>query len=659
MSRANTKNDNSDFVDEIRREASYRRCLIVQGNVRDVYNDGQNHYLPLSQVLLARFAAMQHNGQPWFSICGLWDSVDGLTFLKPMMQRAFQQVLKQSPAPAVSSRPSGSCPGNTYDDGSSKVPTPANKGSSANGIFKQPEEALTAMRRVLSSTTEQAVFILDWQEYLIGNPSHQDANERQLLTILCKAITEQPTCRITSDALKGPAGLLVIITSNLGSFPESFYKDNPRTKLINIPRPDRPQRLEFFTRNQRDLHVAEPKSEPGRLPSRYGSFDDATLNHMADLCDGLTMIDLQNILVLSSQLSEKMRPDRLVNLYKFGKQSSPWRDLDDRKLDNVVEELKKRVMGQDHAIEAVAAMLESAYVGIDDEKQKQPKGKLFFVGPTGVGKTELAKALAWFVFGDENALIHLDMTNYGQEHDVQRLVGAPPSYVGFEQGGELTNAIHQKPFSVIVFDEIEKAHRKIFDIFLQILDEGRLTDGRGQTVYFDQTIVIFTSNLGQDRKLEDLAALDTAALEAHFKKSVMRYLEKPISEGGINRPELIDRFEEDSIIPFHFITDPDTRKEILRSNLVGLKGSFYERYGMRLEVSDRCIDWIESRKRTGIIRRDIINIAKRYFSKNQLSRFIYRRRHQLKPGRIVMADVPAGRDKITFEIRDGTPSETE
>lgn len=498
---------------------------------------------------------------------------------------------------------------------------------------------------------------------MIGNPSQQDANERQLLTVLGKTITEQPICRTGLDSLEGPAGLLVIITSNLGKVPESLYKDNPRTKLITIHRPDRPQRLAFFTQNQRDLQVADIKTEPGQLPSRYGSLDDATLNHMADLCDGLTVIDLQNTLVLSHHLAEemssKMRPDRLINFYKFGKRSSPWRDLNARKLDNVVEELKKRVMGQDHAIDVAAAMLESAYVGIGDEKQKQPKGKLFLVGPTGVGKTELAKAIAWFVFGDENALIHLDMANYGQEHDIQRLVGAPPSYVGFEQGGELTEAIRQKPFSVVVFDEIEKAHRKIFNIFLQILEEGRLTDGRGQTVYFGQTIVIFTSNLGQDRDIKELAAMDIPALDAHFKNSVKSYLGKPISEGGINRPELIDRVEEDNIIPFHFITDPDIRKEILRSKLVSVKQDFYERFDMRLDISDRCIDWIESRKRSGIIRRDITNIVNRYFSKNQLSRFIFRNRHQVKPGRIVSADVSAEQNKINFEIREGNQNETE
>ena len=244
------------------------------------------------------------------------------------------------------------------------------------------------------------------------------------------------------------------------------------------------------------------------------------------------------------------------------------------------------------------------------------------------------------------------MSEYSHEHDDQRLVGAPPSYVGFEQGGELTNKVRQKPFCVIIFDEIEKAHGKLFDKFLQILDDGRLTDGRGQTVFFQQTVIVFTSNIGQDSG-KDLTALDAAALEAHFKESVIRYFAAPHHEGGLGRPELVDRIEQDNIIVFHYITDPDIRKRILQSKLVSLEQDFRERFGMLFEVSDRCIDWLESRSRTGIIRRDITNVVKRYFNKNRLAMFTYQRRHQLKPGRILLANVPTEQNDIKFEICEG------
>src|SRR5205814_1862259 len=153
-----------------------------------------------------------------------------------------------------------------------------------------------------------------------------------------------------------------------------------------------------------------------------------------------------------------------------------------------------RVKGQDAVIEQVVPTLIRAKMGMSDvgggQHSSKPRGVFFFVGPTGVGKTELSKAIAELIFGDEKAMIRFDMSEYSEEHQQARLIGAPPGYVGFDQGGQLTNAIIEKPFSVVLFDEIEKAHGRILDKFLQILDEGRLTDGMGRTVYFSEAILI-------------------------------------------------------------------------------------------------------------------------------------------------------------------------
>lgn len=653
VSSNNTKTSASEgFFDEVVREAGFRRCIILHGNARDLFDDGKKHYMSLPKAILTRLAAIERDGQRCFDICGCWDRIDGLRFMDTMQQQAFQRVLKHSCSDTTSGARPASTGQTEYDDGSGDRATQVDKSLSAGGMYKEPKEAFAAMRQVLSHDSEKAVFVLNWSDYFVANPTHQDLAERQLLTLLGKAIAEQPLTQTGSDALKGPTGLLVIITSNLErTLPLSLYENNPRTKVITVPRPDRPQRLAFFTQHQRDLQVAEPKPAPGQPTRRYSSCA-AILSQMADLCDGLTTVDMQNLLALSCQLPSKIPPDHLVNHYKFGKQNSPWKDLDDRRLDNVAEELKKWVMGQDHAMEAVEVMLKSSYMGLGGE-EKQPQ-VLFFAGPTGVGKTETAKGIARFLFRDESALIHFDMSEYSHAHDDLRLVGAPPSYVGFEQGGQLTNVIREKPFCVIVFDEIEKAHGSIFDKFLQILEEGRLTDGRGQTVFFDQTVIIFTSNIGQD--CENLVGMDPASLEAHFKEKVISYLADPPradGKGGLNRPELVDRIGEDNIIAFRYITDPDIRKKILRSKLARIEEVLHERFGMRLEVSDRCIDWLESRSQTGIIRRDITNIVKRYFSKNRLAMFAYEHRHQLKPGRILSTDVPAKQDDIKFAIREG------
>jgi ATP-dependent Clp protease ATP-binding subunit ClpA len=217
------------------------------------------------------------------------------------------------------------------------------------------------------------------------------------------------------------------------------------------------------------------------------------------MSDNLRTADLIQILKLA-QKNKDLSPEQLFNLYRFGEKRSPWEDLSYDKLCNVKSILKKRVIGQDHAIDHVETTIIKASMGLSgiqhSAKMSKPKGVMFFVGPTGVGKTELAKATAEFLFGDENACIRFDMSEYNHEESDQRLIGPPPGYVGFEAGGQLINAVLDRPFSVLLFDEIEKAHPKILDKFLQILEDGRLTDGRGVTAYFSETIIIFTSNIG-------------------------------------------------------------------------------------------------------------------------------------------------------------------
>lgn len=233
---------------------------------------------------------------------------------------------------------------------------------------------------------------------------------------------------------------------------------------------------------------------------------------------------------------------------------------ENEKLKNLEKELHKRVIGQNEAVEAVSKAIRRGRVGLKDPNR--PIGSFLFLGPTGVGKTELSKALAEVLFGDENAMIRLDMSEFMEPHSVSKLIGAPPGYVGFDDGGQLTEKIRRKPYSVVLFDEIEKAHPDVMNMLLQILEDGRLTDSQGRTVNFKNTVIIMTSNLGArlitDRKQLGFAnkegEADSKKEYEEIKKEVMAELKKEL------RPEFINRIDE--IIVFHKLNDNDINQII-------------------------------------------------------------------------------------------------
>jgi ATP-dependent Clp protease ATP-binding subunit ClpB len=229
--------------------------------------------------------------------------------------------------------------------------------------------------------------------------------------------------------------------------------------------------------------------------------------------------------------------------------------------------LHQRVVGQDEAIKAVSNAVRRARAGLQDPNR--PIGSFIFLGPTGVGKTELSRALAEFLFDDENAMIRIDMSEYMEKHTVARLIGAPPGYVGYEEGGQLSEAVRRKPYSVVLFDEIEKAHHDVFNVLLQVLDDGRITDGQGRTVDFKNTVIIMTSNIGsqfisEEESREERARLVMDALRAHF------------------RPEFLNRVDE--IIIFDRLTEDDLKK-IVEIQLARLTKRL-EQQKITLDLSD-------------------------------------------------------------------------
>ncbi|MBR4887966.1 MAG: AAA family ATPase, partial [Clostridia bacterium] len=247
-----------------------------------------------------------------------------------------------------------------------------------------------------------------------------------------------------------------------------------------------------------------------------------------------------------------------------------------------------RIVGQDDAVRAVARAIRRGRVGLKDPKR--PIGSFIFLGPTGVGKTELCKTLAHAMFGDENAMIRFDMSEYMEKHTVSRLVGSPPGYVGYDEGGQLTEAVRRKPYSVVLFDEIEKAHPDVFNILLQILDDGRLTDSQGRKVDFKNTVIIMTSNVGARLITEKQRAslgfgTDSDTVERDFEKTrelVMGELK------NLFRPEFLNRV--DDTIVFRKLTDTDIRK-IAERLLQGLSKRLAE-LDITIEFTEDAVDAI-------------------------------------------------------------------
>ena len=293
------------------------------------------------------------------------------------------------------------------------------------------------------------------------------------------------------------------------------------------------------------------------------------------------------------------------------------------------EVLHKRVVGQHEAVEAVARAVRRARSGLKDPKR--PIGSFIFLGPTGVGKTELARALAEALFGDENSMIRLDMSEYMEKHTVSRLVGAPPGYVGYDEGGQLTDAVRRKPYSVILFDEIEKAHYDVFNILLQILEDGRLTDSHGRTVDFKNTVIIMTSNVGAKHLKKDSAALGFLAGQdtqdaASAKSQVLEEARRTF------RPEFLNRVDE--IIVFSSLND-DELKQVVEIMLAGVVQRLSEN-NLGLEVTDKAKGRLLEEGRDYAYGARPLRRAIQKLVEDSIAEMLLRR--ELEPGSVVLVD---------------------
>ena len=349
---------------------------------------------------------------------------------------------------------------------------------------------------------------------------------------------------------------------------------------------------------------------------RYGRIPDAT-KAIESLKKKLTELQKNSALVKEEVGAEEIA--EVVSSWT-GIPVSRMLQTEKQKLLNIESELHMRVVGQEEAIQAVSDALRRSRAGLQDPKR--PIGSFIFLGTTGVGKTELAKALAEFLFNNENNMIRIDMSEYQERHTVSRLVGAPPGYVGYEESGQLTEAVRRKPYSVVLLDEIEKAHPDVFNILLQVLDDGRLTDNKGRTVDFKNTIIIMTSNIGSHIIQENLEKINDENRErilVQTKEQVFELLKKSI------RPEFLNRVDE--IIMFQPLTQEEVRK-IVELQLRKVE-QMLEKNNIKLSATKKAIDHIANvgfdpqfgaRPIKRVIQKDILNELSKMLLSERISR---------------------------------------
>jgi len=520
------------WLEKFIRDIGIKSSVVLSGNTTDImynsYNGGRYENILMNIISTIKAAG--------YSKIVVWDRVDGIN----------NSISSNIPASsAAKGTPKNTAPNSLdYDMGEDFEDT-QNTGLTYAGDV---ESFFAYMLDILKTGSGQHVFILDYSDYLFGNANALSEQERANLLRLNKALQCQKYDLISEDFFKH-GNLVLIVTRNQSSIPPEYYLNNPLVSTINVPYPGRNEREKFIETNLSCLRTY-PDIAQNKL----------TKENFIDSLDGFSLKEIAQLIKLSRNMgAERLSSEKLINLFKYGEKISPWEELSKEKLETLEDALKKRVKGQDEAIDKAKSVIIRAYTGFaglqHSAKQKKPKGTLFFVGPTGVGKTELAKSIAEFVFGDENACIRFDMSEFSQEHSDQRLIGAPPGYVGYEAGGQLTNAVKAKPFCVLLFDEIEKAHSRILDKFLQILEDGRLTDSKGETVYFAETIIIFTSNIGAAKISPDSDPNES-------KKKFIAAVQKKFYD--IERPELLNRIG-DNIVVFNFIKESSVFIQIAKS----------------------------------------------------------------------------------------------
>ena len=471
-------------------------------------------------------------------------------------------------------------------DALNKTTRDANAGTdAARAVRERFGHLRQCIESVAGSAHHRAGFVVDYASRLARNPGDLAADERAFFLACAKLAAN-------AERWPGPAGRellynpVIWLVDGEGDLPPWLTAGNPRLRTIGVPAPDYDARLHAARLLAAQFGIPDPDPDPETAE---------VTEAFAAQSDGLSLHQMSEITLLARDRRAGYRQiPEAIRAYKLGVVEDPWRRSNLRSRIRAGESgLYERVVGQTGAVRQTVDILKRASLGLSGAQAKssgaRPRGVLFFAGPTGVGKTELAKAVAALIFGDQGgaaAFLRFDMSEFSAEHSADRLIGAPPGYVGFEAGGELTNAVRQNPFRVILFDEIEKANGRILDKFLQIIEDGRLTDGRGRTTYFSECVIIFTSNLGilgpEDpvTKRRELLVTPNAPY-ADVAERVMAGVRRHFVE-DLGRPELLNRLGG-NIVVFGFIR-PEVAARIFDNMLENIVRVVSDELGLTIGI---------------------------------------------------------------------------